>query len=262
MLLSSLREGGVAEEPQRRVTKWLQITSRDRDPWILRIWGAVNAANECGICGPLPPRLRELGPHLTTRLTMLQRIFHRINEEVATVRRKVANHEARHEFTPEQPDAVAFPLDDDLTYNLLLDLDSLLFEIWSCCELVTRLFAELYAHRGRPLRWPRVGREIRRVLETASHPTRWFESLASHRHFFIHEAAPYVAVDLSDPDRPDLLFTKRNLRSFDDSEEFLRLSEIKAIVEGFEGAKRLIQEHLIALFRDRDGSGGSSSEAP
>ncbi len=229
------------------VTKWLHIQYLGGDPWVNPIWSAVNEALERRACGPVHDELRQLGVHVSTRLTMLPMIYRRINQAVGSIRAAVANHKPHHEFTPGQ-EAYAFDLEDNLKFNLLLDSDSLLFELNSCCELMTCFFEGLYAHAGRALPVAPAGRAIRKILEDAGQPTQWFQELDSHRNFFIHSGAPYFAVDLSDPSSYDLLIMKKNLLNFDDEAEFLRVSTIAGVVAGFERAKPTIQAHLIGLF--------------
>ena len=74
--------------------------------------------------------------------------------------------------------------------------------------------------------------------------------LDKHRNFFIHEGAPYLAVDLSnEPTTHDLLIIKEKMKTFSDPDSFVSLSEINYIVQGFIEAKRQLQEYLVSLFR-------------
>jgi hypothetical protein len=132
----------------------------------------------------------------------------------------------------------------------LVDLDALLFEVNSCCELIGRLFEKVYEHAGRPLPLTPVGRAIRRVLEAAGQDAGWFVKLDNHRNFFIHHGAPYFAVDLSEADagKYDLLIMKSNLQSFEDEAQFVRYSELKGIVGGFQNSRAVVQQHLAGLF--------------
>ena len=229
------------------VTKWVHIQYMAGDPWILPIWSAVHAAVVRGASTQPTEEMRELGLHLSTRLTMLLRIYRRINEGSTAIRSFVATRQPHHESTPTH-EGYAFDLDDDLKFNFLLDLDSLLFELNSVCDLITHLFELLYSHAGRPLPTMPAGRAIRSVLAAAGHDTDWFRDLDTHRNFFSHNGAPYFAVDLSGPAGYDLLIMKKNLRTFEDKTAFLRLSALEAMARGFETSRHVIKEHLISLF--------------
>ena len=230
-----------------RVSKWLHIQYLGGDPWVKPIWSAVNNAIGRGACAQITEDLGELGVNISTRLTMLPRIYRRINEGAAAIRASVSNRRPHHESTSSH-EGYAFDLDDDLKFNFLLDLDSLLFELNSICELMMCFFELLYAHAGRPLPAAAPGLAIRNVLEAAGQNTQWFRDLDSHRNFFSHNGAPYFAVDLSDPPGYDLLIMKNNLRTFEDETAFLRLSALAAMVGGFESSRHVIKKNLSGLF--------------
>ncbi len=231
------------------VTKWLHIDYIAGDRWVLPVWTAVNRAAERGQVGPLPDELGQLGLHVSTRLSMIETLIRRINGCAHRLAELIATREPHHEFTA--PDnGYAFPLPAEFKYAFLIDLDALLFEVNSCCELMGRLFEKLYAHAGKALPRTPVGLTIRQVLEAAGQDAGWFVKLDGHRNFFTHQGAPYFAVDLSKAHdgQYDLLIMKRNLQSFEDESQFVRYSEMKQIVAGFQTSKAVIQQHLMALF--------------
>jgi hypothetical protein len=231
------------------VTKWLHVDYIAKDRWVLPIWSAVNRAAEGGRVGPLPDELGQLGLHVSTRLGMIETLIQRINTCARRLEELIALREPHHEFTA--PDnGCAFSLPSDFKYAFLVDLDALLFEVNSCCELMGRLFESVYVHAGRSLPLTPVGRTIRQVLEAAGQDAQWFARLDDHRNFFLHEGAPYFAVDLSraDTGHYDLLIMKRNLRSFEDTGQFVRYSELRQIVGGFQNSKLPVQQHLAGLF--------------
>ena len=64
--------------------KWIHINTKVCDPWILPIWSAVNDAESKVKSKPISKEIKsQLGLSISTRLDMLPRIVHRINEEVA-----------------------------------------------------------------------------------------------------------------------------------------------------------------------------------
>jgi hypothetical protein len=145
----------------------------------------------------------------------------------------------------------AFPIADDLKYSLLTDIDSLLFELNSACDLMCDFVKALYSHVRKPIRKSKVGPEIVRILKSAGHDPCWFRSLDSNRNFFMHEGAPYIAVDVSIGDQAcDLIIMKQNLKTFDDPKKFIMLSELDKIVRGFVIAKKVIQNRLVNLYRE------------
>jgi len=145
----------------------------------------------------------------------------------------------------------AFPSDDTRKYELLLDIDSLLFEVNAAADLIRSFFVLLHKHVGRPIAKKAVGKKLQEILAAAGQDTRWFRQLDNHRNFFIHNGTPYIAVDLTrtDDDIYDLLIMKETLRDFRDTAKFLRLSDLGLIVRRFATMKPALQEHLIGLFK-------------
>ena len=95
----------------------------------------------------------------------------------------------------------------------------------------------------------KVGLKIKSVIENAKQNPSWFSVLAGHRNFFIHEAAPYIAIEISSGTGSyELLIMREHLKSFKDNKKFIRLSELNEIVQGFINSKPIIQYDLTNLF--------------
>lgn len=230
------------------VEKWVHLNELGGDPWVLPIWASVNDAINKGKVKGIPGDLSELGVYISVRLNMLPRVASRIRQEVAVLIKAVGSRTAEHEFTTRK-EGYAFKIDDDLKYQLLIDIDSLLFELNSLCELMTQFFENLHSLAGAQIPKENVGPSIKAVLDAANQDSSWFITLDNHRNFFMHRGAPYIAVDVSPTlNGADVLVMKENLKSFADKEKFIRLSEIEEIVNGFVASKPVIQAHLCGLF--------------
>ncbi|MBU4421087.1 MAG: hypothetical protein KKH84_08810, partial [Proteobacteria bacterium] len=95
-----------------------------------------------------------------------------------------------------------------------------------------------------------VGLIIKKIIEGAGKSSEWFVVLDNQRNFFMHEGAPYFAVDVTEgPGKYDLLIMRENIKIFHDHSKFIKLSEINSIMEGFSIAKPIIQKHLIELYQ-------------
>ena len=230
------------------ISKWIHLEQVGGDQWVLPIWAAINEGVRAERVAPITPALGELAIHISTRLNMLPWVVRRVNEGAHTLYGAAGECGPEHEFTPNT-EGVALRVDDNLKYSLLADLDSLLFELNAVCELMTTLFEQLHVHAGKAMPKRTAGSSIRYVLEQAGEDPSWFVQLDTHRNFFMHEGAPYAAIDTSKaPNDYDLLIMKQNLKSFDDPYEFVRLSEIDHIVKGFSRSRPVMQEHLRGLF--------------
>ena len=145
--------------------KWIHINTKAGDEWILPIWSAVNDAEGSGKSTPISKEVKsQLGLSISTRLDMLPRIVRRINEEVSEVYKATKAHKSENIFTTQR-EGFAFDIEENLKFNLLIDIDSLLFELNSVCELMTNLFFVLYTHAGKTLEKKKVGLIIKKIIE-------------------------------------------------------------------------------------------------
>jgi len=200
------------------IDKWLHIEELGGDLWVLPIWSSVNDALQKGKIKNLPAEVYELGVYISTRLNILPRIVKRINAEVTELFVVAEKHEEDNVFTKTE-EGRALRINNDLKYNIIGDIDSLLFEINSACELIKQ------------------------------NPS-WFSNLDQHRNFFIHNATPYIAIDISSgPGNYELLIMKENLKDFKNKEKFITFFSLNEIVQGFLNSKPIIQDDLVNLFK-------------
>ncbi len=144
---------------------------------------------------------------------------------------------------------VALPVDTDLKYQLIADIDAFLFEVDACTKLMHKLFQRLRAHASSPIPDNKVTAALRDSLRKFGVGEGWFRILDRNRNFFIHEGTPYLAIDISNDAAWDLLIMKENLSKFDQPKKFFRFSELQDIANGFACAKDALQKYLMGLFK-------------
>ena len=230
------------------VTKWLHLNDMGGDPWVLPIWGAVHKAIEAKKFSPISKELSELGIHVSARLNLLPRVVDRLSAETKELHRATASHKPEHVFSNTTRGA-ALSVDDNLKYRLIADIDAFLFEVNSCAELMGRFFQLLHAHAGSPIDDKKLTVALREALGQFGVDGSWFRLLDRNRNFVAHQGTPYLAIDVSDDVKWELLIMKENLVKFDEPERFFRLAELQAISDGFSSAKVALQKYLIELFR-------------
>ncbi len=231
------------------VKEWLHINGSVGDTWILPIKSAIGNAVKEGRMIDVDQDIHELGGYIWIKLNMLDRIANRIKKERESLYEEAKNRKpGRYEFTKNKK-GCAFPVDDDIKYQLLIDIDSLLFELNSCCELMSEFIRRIYNHTGIRIEKKDIGKKIKSIIRDKNGNLRWFIDLDKNRNFFIHKGAPYIAVDLSNKLEYDLLIMKENLRAFDNEEKFIRLSTLAEIVAGFLEARAIFKEHLIQYIK-------------
>ena len=180
----------MAQGQNKMPKKWIHINTGVGDPWILPIWSAVNDAESSGKASSISKEVKsQLGLSISTRLDMLPRIVHRINDEVNKVYEATKAHKKEHIFT-EKKEGYAFEIEENLKFNLLVDIDSLLFELNSICELMTNLFFVLYTHIGKNIKKKEAGRRIKKVIENAGKSSDWFKELDNQKNFFRFRDVP------------------------------------------------------------------------
>lgn len=233
------------------VSKWLHLEYLTGDPWILPIYSAINDAIVQGKTKALSTTTKELGLSLSIRLDMLPYVVKRINEEVQLLYQECQPHSTEHVFSSERQ-GCAFRINNVLKYRVLADVDSLLFEINSCCELMRKFFMALYNHAGKTLIDKEIGPLIRDIIKKAGQDPSWFTKLITHRNFLIHEGAPYIAIDITnEPNGYDIIVMKENIINFTDESKFFSLLQLNEIVQGFLRSKSIIQADLISLFKQK-----------
>ena len=230
------------------VTKWLHLNETGGDPWILPIWSAVHKAIEAKKAPPISKELSELGVHVSTRLNLLPRVVVRLNAETRDLHQATESHKPEHIFS-NAAQGVAFSVDDDLKYRLIADIDGFLFEVDSCAELMRRFVQLLHAHAGRPIADDKLTAVLRDALKRYGVDGVWFALLDKSRNFVAHEGTPYLAIDVSDDAKWELLIMKENIVTLDDPEKFFRLADLQAISAGFSSAKVALQKYLVELFQ-------------
>ena len=233
------------------VQKWVHINFIGGDPWVLPIWTAFNEGVSKGKFPPKTKEMSELALHLSTRLDMIPWLVRRLNRGWKKVVDKVKNIDPKY-ISTEKIQGYAYPLDDNITYNVLLDIDSFLFEIDSCCELITRFMRLIYNHVGIKVSQEKIGKKLREVINNEGKDVAWFDILQRDRNIFIHEAAPYIAIDLSEAGKGsyELIIMKENLKEFTDDTKFIKfISDFSRISSGFTESKKVLQKHVINIIR-------------
>jgi hypothetical protein len=233
------------------VEKWLHLNFFVGHPWGFLLVGAINNAVKAGRVPKPSNEQGQMPLYIATRLDMLPRIARRIGEERKLLYEAIRKHGPQHIVTPGYArQRLAFTVDEDLKFNLMIDIDSMLFEVHSCCEITTRLVGLVYQHVGKNIPEKDWGKTVYRILSRAGIDTQWYKDLSDNRNFFIHLGTLYIAVDLTREEEGvyDVLVMKENIHTFTDSSKFIRLSDIERIVHGFLPAMPAIENHLVSLY--------------
>jgi hypothetical protein len=174
--------------------------------------------------------LKELGFAITTRMHMLVLSIKRLNARVAELRNQINADVAQLELCLSRGYAFRFQ-NGDIVYELLLDMDSFIFETRSLYEIVGKFLISLFQ-----LLFDRkiTEDELQSLLSGQGIDTRWIGELREARKLFFHETAPWLAVQV-DPEgkRHDPVLLKKQTITFDDPNDFVEFITLREIYEGF-----------------------------
>lgn len=145
--------------------------------------------------------------------------------------------------------------DCEILYELLLDFDSLLFEARSAFELTCRFVEEF---RTSVLEHPAQGNPyepVAKELEKRGHDIRWIQWLRTNRNAFIHDTAPWIALDVASlqPFKAEVVLLKRDVSTLANPDDFLHIDDCRSIIEGFRKSFGGLEQWLA---EEIDGYGG------
>ena len=227
------------------IKRWKHISEFGGDPWVLPIWNSIHKAIPENTIRKSQRKLSELALYISTKLNMMPHIIERVNKECNEIWEVTKKGDKEGDYWNGH-EGRALLLDDDLIYNLIIDLDSLMFELKSCLELMRQFLLQIYQVSNSKISHKQINNEFKNIVLKDGMNATWYDDLEKHRTFFIHLGAPYIAIDLTNEEKYyDLIIMKENLKKFDNRKKFLLLSDLNKIVNGFLKARGALQEHII-----------------
>ena len=190
--------------------------------------------------------LKELGIAITTRMHMLGLCVRRLNARVADLRREIEADSSQ--LDAALAEGYAFKLkDSELPYELLLDMDSFIFETRSLYEIMGKflvtLFDVLFARQL-------TEADLPSILAEKGVDTRWIVELRENRKLFFHQTAPWLAVQV---EREAMNFNPVLLKTasatFDDPNKFVDFATLRAIYEGFVNSAAELHRFILEQIR-------------
>jgi len=173
--------------------------------------------------------LMELGFAITTRMRMLGLSIRRLNRQVSALRDELNADLPQVEWCLAKNGAFT-PKDKDLPHELLLDMDSFIFETRSLYEIMGKFLVHLFrALFGKAV----TEADLQARLSANGIETRWIEELRENRKLFFHQTAPWLAVSVGDGMKFDPVMLKRSVQTFDDPDSFVEFDRLREIYDGF-----------------------------
>jgi len=198
--------------------------------------------------------LADIGLALVTKVSVLGAINRRFDElmqRLSEALKDVPDREIRELLRRGAVLTLPRPERDYLPYDVVASVDAFFYEFQSAYEILTKRFLRTFFAQilGEAVR----GDAILRSACAREGSVEWMESLRRHRNLFVHETAPWVALEVMSwsPRRFELAVLKKTVVT--DQEDMIRLGEMTAIYRGFEASfaplQALIIERIEALER-------------
>jgi hypothetical protein len=190
--------------------------------------------------------LMELGFAITTRMHMLGLCIRRLNDQVSRLRDELSGDLPQVEWSLAKRGAFTLK-DKDLPYELLLDMDSFIFETRSLYEIMGKFLAELFrALFGKAV----TETDLQEILSASNIDTRWIAELRENRKLFFHQTAPWLAVSVEgDQIKFDPVMLKRNVHTFDDPNSFVEFARLREIYDGFVASATELHRFILEQIR-------------
>ncbi len=231
--------------------EYLLISDEVRGPnWLLQIMRRLNESSSALLRSRMQDwpdgPLLERGLALATKLMMLARIARRINLHIQRVRDELTDEQSVNEHIRR---GFAFRLTEQtLPYDILIDIESFIFESRSAYEIIGRFLDNFFSHI---LDQSITQDELIEMLDGRDIDTQWITELSNDRNLFIHETAPWLAVKIAsrEPLEIELVILKENIQDFANPEDYIEFDQLRNIYQGFESSLRAIREFIFEKIR-------------
>jgi hypothetical protein len=224
---------------------YLEINYEPTERWVRPILARLHQSSSTIIkermkaWGETP--LRELGLAIGTKLTMLPVVVARINRQIQLLRDQL--DESRVDQCLNQ--GAGYGLSDRaFPFEILVDLDSFLYESRSTYEIVGHFLKEFFSHiLGRDVSQG----EIQALLQCEGLDTQWIQELQENRILFFHNTAPWLAIQIlsKTPLRFELVLLKKVARDAAGFGDRLHFKQLQAIYHGFASSLEALQRWVI-----------------
>jgi hypothetical protein len=175
--------------------------------------------------------LREMGLALSTKLAMLSQTVNRFDHQLQRLAGYLKKDDEKINECLHKDASYMVP-DKELPYEILVDIDSFLFESRSTYEIIGHFLSEFIK---RILGLEVSESELKEMLASQGIDIRWIEELRKGRILFFHRTAPWIALEINsiNPLKFELLVLKRDVKEFTDTDDYFHFDQLREIYQGF-----------------------------
>lgn len=186
--------------------------------------------------------MSEMGLAIATKLTMLPLIVRRVDQQLDRLSEQLDDESMVKECLRK---GAVYPVKDkDLPYEILIDIDSFIYELRSTYEIVGKFVCEFFetildAHVDES--------KLQYLLNSKGFDTKWIQELRENRKLFFHETAPWIAVRIlsKEPFQFDLVLLKKNAKNFSNPDDYIHFKKLRCIYRGFASSLGELQQLII-----------------
>jgi hypothetical protein len=201
--------------------------------------------------------LGELALAIATRLAIILRVEVRLREYRLALVHEI-EESGRLEVHISNGSAYC-PHDENIVFEICSAVDSCFFEWRSLYDVITK-FTMTFAKEilGRDIGRP----EIDKVVEQAGVPIHWIDRLRRNRNLFIHEKAPWIALEVMNrkPLECGIAVMKENLATLDDPKKYVTEAELvetsNRLRHSVVAIRSWLETQVVNLEATLNGSGG------
>ena len=226
----------------------LHVNYQPGGGWVLRILTRLHQSpstilrdrvNDWGD-GPLS----QMGLAVATKFATLNRAGFRLTERFRQIMAELSDRRSEVEDCLHENAVFTFH-EHVLPFELLLDIDSFIFEARSTYEIVGGFLREFFK---RILDREITQQELATVLESEGLDTLWIEELRASRILFFHQTGAWFAVRVKslEPLSIEPVILKRHVENLDDPQDYISHEELVAMSRGFESGLESLHRYVIA----------------
>jgi hypothetical protein len=216
--------------------------------WLYPIWNALNKTTSETLRNARSKNdpqgtLGDFAIALATKLAILGTVVSRFNADYKRLL-ELADDDAERIKINRETGTVWSLSNDQLTYQLLAGIDAFIFEARSTYEIFGKF---LVAFCGIIFKQNLTEEGLKDILRDEGLDVAWATLLHDERILFFHNTAPWLALRFDDAksDSPELLIVRGNVKTLDDPDSFIRLSDYNRIYSGLESALDKLQRYLV-----------------
>lgn len=235
------------------IEKWIHLNCKflsRLSEWVLPINNTINERIKNGLIveqDNFPFYMT--GLYITFRMELLAYNCERLNDCLKKLKSSVEEKYAQYpdcEFIKDVKEGHALSVNMNIIFSILICLDALFFELKACVELMVTYTNQILNHFKNGYYLPDF-----EVVNFASNSNgAWYKDLKKIRNLFIHETAPYMAINSSANPR-SLLIVDKDYGSSLDENNCISEEEINSIINGFNSFAKNLQREIINIIEGK-----------